>query len=143
MACAFRAAHASGSLMDMQKPIRPLLAMLLLCVAACGGSDSNATPSQAGSAAGSGGNASPSTLPSCDATCPGVLGAKCMHGPVSQADCVSGCETVRASKCAAEYDALYQCGGAKPTYSCDPNGQVSLSGCDSAAAAMYTCLSKL
>jgi hypothetical protein len=126
----------------MQKSIGPLLAVMLLCLAACGSSNSNATPTQPGSTAGSGGSASGSMLPSCDATCPGVLAAKCSHGPVSQADCVSGCQTVRASKCAPEYDALFQCGGAKPVYSCDPNGQVSLSGCDSAAALLYTCLAK-
>jgi hypothetical protein len=125
----------------MLKPIVLLLAVVLLCVAACG-SDASKSPAPSDPAAGSGGSNNNTALPSCEATCPGVLAAKCSHGPVSQDDCVSGCQAVRASKCAAEYAALFQCGGAKPVYSCDPNGQVSLSGCDSAAAQLYTCLAK-
>jgi hypothetical protein len=108
----------------------------MLCLLACGGGNSSAAT--AAGAAGSGGGA----LPSCDAVCPGVLSAKCSHGPVSQSDCVSGCQSVRASKCAAQYDALYQCGGATPRYACDSGGQVILAGCDSAAAMLYACVAK-
>jgi hypothetical protein len=99
---------------------------------ACGDSGSNAgdDENEAG------------TLPSCAATCPGVLAAKCSHGPVDQADCVSGCETVRASACAPEYQALYDCGGTKPSYACDATGQVTLSGCEPKSAALYSCLAK-
>jgi hypothetical protein len=115
-----------------------LLGVVVLCLAACGGDDSSATSQQPTPMADGGG----SELPSCEASCPGVLGAHCSHGPVSQPDCVSGCQSVRASKCAAEYDALFECGGAHPAYSCDPDGQVSLSGCDKVAALLYACLAK-
>jgi hypothetical protein len=126
----------------MTKTIGLLLGVFVLCLAACGGDASNGTPAQPDPDAGTVNDTSDTTLPSCDATCPGVLGAKCLHGPVSQDDCVSGCQYVRASKCAAEYAALFKCGGAKQVYSCDPNGQVSLNGCDSAAGLLYSCLAK-
>jgi hypothetical protein len=126
----------------MMKSIGLLLGVVVLCIAACG-SDAAKAPTQPDPAAGSGGSSnSNGALPSCEASCPGVLAAKCSHGPVSQDDCVSGCQAIRASKCAAEYAALFQCGGAKPVYSCDANGQVSLMGCDSAAAQLYSCLAK-
>jgi hypothetical protein len=82
------------------------------------------------------------TLPGCAAECPEILAAKCSHGPVSQADCVGGCEAVRASACTAENEALYACGGAKPRYVCSAAGQVSLSGCDKEGAALYSCLAR-
>jgi len=67
--------------------------------------------------------------------------AHCSGGPTSQADCVSGCKAVRNSKCLAQYQALYNCGGgSNPSYSCLSNGQVSLKGCDDKATALYSCL---
>lgn len=116
----------------MLKTVGSLFAMM--CLVACGG---DADDPQAGET-----GADAATLPSCDALCPAVLAAKCTHGPVDQTDCVSGCMSVRASACASEYNALYECGGAKPIYSCDATGQVSLKNCDSKAALLYACVAK-
>jgi hypothetical protein len=105
---------------------------------ACGGSGGGMA-GDGGTLGGNGGSGS--GLPSCDALCPGVLKAHCTGGPTSQADCVSGCQAVRNSKCLAQYQALYNCGGgSSPTYSCLSNGQVSLKGCDDKATALYSCL---
>src|SRR5438045_1866082 len=88
------------------------LALLIAC-----GNDSGASKGRTSDEGGSGGGAS-SGLPTCDETCPGVLAAKCSAGPVSQSDCVSGCEAVRMSACATQYGALYTCSGATPAYTC-------------------------
>jgi hypothetical protein len=61
---------------------------------------------------------------------------------VDQADCVSGCEFVRASACLPEYEAMFQCAGSKPRYTCDGAGQVVLSDCEGEATALYSCLAK-
>jgi hypothetical protein len=106
--------------------------LALVCLAACGG-DSEPTAAEADAGKG---------LPSCASTCPGVLGAMCSHGPVSQQDCVDGCESVRASACLPEYRALFSCGGATPVYACDAAGQVILKGCNAEGALLYACLAK-
>jgi hypothetical protein len=80
-----------------------------------------------------------STLPSCASLCPAVLAPHCTRGPVSQDDCVSGCESLRMSKCADKYIALANCGGAQPVYGCDSAGQTIIIGCESASAALYAC----
>jgi hypothetical protein len=82
------------------------------------------------------------SLPSCAATCPAVLAAECSNGPVDQADCESGCETIRASSCVPLYKAMIECGGAKPRYTCDDAGQVIASGCEDEIEALYRCLAK-
>lgn len=111
----------------------------ILALACSSSGSSGGTAGAGGTLRGSGGSGS--GLPSCDALCPGVLNAHCTGGPTSQADCVSGCQAVRNSKCLAQYQALYECGGgSNPTYSCLSNGQVSLRGCDDKAMALYSCL---
>lgn len=116
--------------------------LFALVLAACGSSSSSGGGASreggAGAATGSGGAGS--GMPTCDATCPGVLAAKCSGGPVDQADCVSGCQTVRAGACAAKYEALYACGGATPAYSCTSSGQVAIVGCDAQTTALWSCL---
>ena len=107
-----------------------LLGMGALLATACG-SDSTGSPAPDSSM--------PGTLPSCDSLCPAVLAAKCPQGPVSQADCVSGCETIRAGKCADKYRAVYDCGGAHPVYACDAQGRTTTVGCESLMAALYEC----
>jgi hypothetical protein len=97
---------------------------------ACGDSASDADKKSEGS------------LPSCAESCPGVLAVKCSRGPVDQADCESGCEVIRASACVPQYEAMLECGGAKPSYACDDTGQVVLSRCDDESAALYSCLAK-
>jgi hypothetical protein len=82
------------------------------------------------------------SLPSCAESCPPVLAAKCSHGPVDQADCESGCETIRASTCVPLYEAMIACAGAKPRYTCDDLGQVTPSDCEDEIAALYSCLAK-
>jgi len=104
-----------------------LFGIAALFVAACG-SDDSGTPGK-----------DASTLPSCDSLCPAVLAAKCTQGPVSQDDCISGCETIRAGKCADKYWALYECGGAHAVYACDSAGRTVVVGCESASAALYAC----
>ncbi|HEX4338496.1 MAG TPA: hypothetical protein VH062_21475 [Polyangiaceae bacterium] len=125
----------------MEKSVLAIVLVSLGLLGACG-SDSGGTKSGTspdGGATGAGGGSS-TGLPTCDATCPGVLAAKCSAGPVSQSDCVTGCEAVRASQCAAQYRALYTCGGASPKYDCTTAGQVGLVGCDAQTAALWSCL---
>lgn len=99
---------------------------------ACGGSDASS-----GSAKTNGGD---SGAPNCDLVCPAVVSAHCALGPASQSDCVSGCQAILSGTCAPKYDALYQCAGPSPTYVCDSAGHVSVTGCESAASALYACL---
>src|SRR5437868_1881679 len=101
-------------------------AALVLFVAACGSDSSGGTPNDAG---GQGNDAN--ALPSCDAICPAVLAPKCPQGPISQSDCVGGCEAIRASKCLDKYVALYACGGAGSVYACDAMGRTTVVGCES------------
>lgn len=116
--------------------------VLVVCLGLLGacGSDSSGSKNGTSPEGGTGGGSN-SGLPTCDATCPGVLAAKCTSGPTSQSDCVSGCEAVRMSQCAAQYGALYTCGGSSPKYNCTSAGQVGLVGCDSQTAALWKCLS--
>ena len=79
-------------------------------------------------------------MPTCDEVCPGVLAAHCSNGPVDQADCVSGCNTVRTGPCAAQYSTLATCAGAHPAYTCDTGGNVTVTGCESHNSALLACL---
>lgn len=106
----------------------PLLAWLFV---ACG-SDSSGGAGPADGAS--------SSVPTCAETCPGVVAAGCTNGPVDQADCVSGCESIRGSSCAGAYDTLFRCAGANPSYSCNGSGQVIVSACQTEHEALYTCL---
>jgi hypothetical protein len=108
--------------------------MAALFVAACGSDDTGGTAADSGATGKDG-----STLPSCDSLCPAVLAPHCAQGPVSQSDCVGGCESIRASKCADKYLALYECGGAQAVYACDSEGRTVVIGCESASAALYAC----
>jgi hypothetical protein len=106
----------------------------VLCImSACGGDDSKAP------ASGPSSDAAAST-PSCDAVCPAVLAAHCAAGPVNQADCVSGCQSIRAGKCADKYAALLDCAGSNPTFSCTSSGMVTVAACDTLGTALYSCL---
>jgi hypothetical protein len=121
-----------------------MIKLLFLCVVAgCGflsacGDDSkggvaNGTGGQGGSGAGA--------LPPCAEVCTNVIAAQCPSGPPTQADCVSGCETIRTGKCRAQYMALFECAGSNPSYDCNSNGFVFVVGCESADSALNTCLS--
>ena len=130
----------SGYRGGMEKSILARVLPFVVLIAACGSDGgSKSGSSNEGGVGGSGSTSS--DLPSCESTCPGVLAAKCASGPVSQSDCVSGCETVRASACAAQYRALYTCGGATPSYKCTSLGQVGIAGCDDQTNALWSCLS--
>jgi hypothetical protein len=76
----------------------------------------------------------------CNAVCPGVVAAKCSSGPTDESDCVSGCQTILAGSCATKYETLYQCSGNSPSYTCDASGEVTVTGCESQATALYACL---
>jgi len=115
-----------------------VLTILSLVVACSSDGASTGGTSPEGGARGSGG-ASGGTV-NCDSVCPAVVAAKCGGGPVDQADCVSGCQSILAGKCASKYQALYQCGGTNPKYTCDSMTRVSVSGCETAASDLYTCL---
>jgi hypothetical protein len=77
---------------------------------------------------------------SCSQTCPGVLAANCPNGPVDQADCVSGCESIKAGPCNPRFQTLMTCAGASPRYACDSAGAVTITGCETQYTAMVTCL---
>jgi hypothetical protein len=111
---------------------------LVLFVAACGSDSSGGTPTDGGAT-----GSDASTLPSCDALCPAVLAPKCPQGPVSQSDCVGGCQAIRASKCLDKYVALYECGGAGSVYACDGLGRTTVVGCESIMDALYTCMANM
>src|SRR5260221_9660333 len=119
--------------MEKSRIAAVFVGLALLGACASDGGGSSAKKSDGG---GSGGGSS-SGLPTCDATCPGVLAAKCSAGPVSQSDCVSGCEAVRMSPCAAQYRALSTCGGATPSYTCTARGQVGIGGYDAQTTALW------
>jgi hypothetical protein len=113
------------------------LGVFMVCLgmlAACGG-DGAASSGDGGT-----GGGTSSGLPTCDATCPGVLAAKCSAGPTSQSDCVTGCQSVRMSACSSQYGDLYKCGGASPKYTCTTAGQVGIVGCDAQTNALWTCV---
>ena len=109
-------------------------------VAACSSDGSGGTVSDGGPTGGGSTKYDAATLPSCDSLCPAVLAAKCTMGPQSQDDCVGGCQTLRTSKCSDKYVAMFECGGAQPVYGCDSAGRTIVVGCESASAALYTCV---
>lgn len=111
-----------------------LFGISALFVAACGSDSASGTLADSGMP-----GTDANTLPSCDSLCPAVLAARCSQGPVSQSDCVSGCESIRVSKCADKYVALSECGGAQAVYACDSQGRTVVVGCESLSAALYTC----
>jgi hypothetical protein len=78
--------------------------------------------------------------PSCAQVCPGIVAPHCPGGPANEADCESGCQTIRSGKCAAAYGTLYQCAGATPTYTCGSAIGVIVNGCENQSAALTSCL---
>ena len=80
------------------------------------------------------------TVLSCPQACPGVLAAHCPGGPKDQADCEGGCDAV-LSKCASQYNALYQCAGTNPTYKCSSGAiSVIVNGCEAQSSALESCI---
>lgn len=79
-------------------------------------------------------------MPTCAQVCPGVVAAHCPNGPNGEADCESGCQTIRSGKCASAYETLYQCAGATPTYACGSAIGVIVNGCERQSSALETCL---
>jgi hypothetical protein len=118
----------------MAKILSRFSGLAVLVVAACSSDGSDGTPSDGGAT-----TYDAATLPSCASLCPAVLAPRCSQGPVSQDDCVSGCESIRMSKCADKYIALANCGGSQPVYGCDSTGRTIIVGCESASAALYAC----
>lgn len=112
-------------------------------IASCGFLSACGDDSKSGTAAGTGGQAGANggSLPPCADVCTRVVEAQCPSGPPSQSDCVSGCETIRAGKCKDLYMALFECAGSNPSYDCNAGGFVVVVGCESADAALSTCLS--
>ena len=119
----------------MANALLRFLGVAVLVFASCSSDESGGTVPDSGGAT----KYDASTLPSCASLCPAVLAPHCTQGPVSQDDCVSGCEFIRMSKCADKYLDLANCGGAQPVYGCDGNGQTIIVGCESASAALYAC----
>jgi hypothetical protein len=111
------------------------LSLIAFSIAGCG-SDSSGGKTSDGGAGGTPSNGSSI----CEAACPGILQAKCSGGPPSQAECVTGCDTVRTGACASLFQRFMDCGGATPKYSCNTNGNVSIVGCDSESTALWTCV---
>lgn len=116
-------------ILAMTAPALCVSALLLAC-----GSDSTSTGSPREGGAGNG------TMPPCAQVCPGVVAAHCPNGPVDEADCESGCQTIRSGKCASAYRTLYECAGATPTYTCGSAIGVIVNGCESQSSALATCL---
>ena len=121
-----------------------MMKVVLLCVvagsgflSACGDDSKGGAVNGTGGQAGSNGG----TLPPCVDVCTKVLEAQCPSGPTSQAECVSGCETIRTGKCKSQYMALFECAGANPTYDCNAGGFVVVVGCEAVDSALTTCLS--
>ncbi|MBN2496449.1 MAG: hypothetical protein JXR96_17780 [Deltaproteobacteria bacterium] len=97
-----------------------ILATVLVLVAGCGGGD-DAT---------------------CAGICPAVVAAGCANGPPTQADCVSGCEGMLQTECAAQLQAMLDCSAGK-TFTCDADDAPVATGCESQNAALNTCLESL
>src|SRR5882672_2528484 len=81
------------------------------------------------------GGAGNGSIPSCAEVCPGVVAAHCPNGPVDQADCMGGCQSIRSGKCASTYQTLYECAGASPTYTCGSAIGVIVNGCENQSSA--------
>jgi hypothetical protein len=77
---------------------------------------------------------------SCEAMCPVAVSTGCLHAPPTQADCISGCQAIRMAGCTGQYDAFARCAASLPSYTCDSLGQVTVEGCMTESAAIYTCL---
>jgi hypothetical protein len=120
----------------MANAILRVFGVAALVLASCSSDDSGGTAPDGG---GGTTNYDAATLPSCASLCPAVLAPHCTQGPVDQNDCVSGCESIRMSKCADKYIDLANCGGAQPVYGCDSAMRTIIVGCESASAALYTC----
>jgi hypothetical protein len=120
----------------MANAILRVFGVAALVLAGCSSDEPGGTASDGGGGAT---HYDAATLPSCASLCPAVLAPHCTHGPVDQADCVSGCEFIRTSPCADKYIALADCGGAQPVYGCDSAGRTIIVGCESASAALYAC----
>jgi hypothetical protein len=89
---------------------------------------------------GSSSGTSDGTTPSCAQVCPDVLAAHCPNGPVDEADCEDGCQTLR-SQCGSQYSALFECAGAKPKFTCGSSAiGVVVSGCEDQFSALADCL---
>jgi hypothetical protein len=102
---------------------------------------SGASGSGGTTGAGADGSGGASTgLPSCAEICPGVMAAQCPNGPPTEADCVSGCNTVRMGPCADVYTVVAECAGTDPDYACDQSGAVIVTGCEAENAELSTCL---
>jgi hypothetical protein len=100
-----------------------------------GAGSGGATGTGGATATTSTGTGSPGT---CADTCPAVVAAGCSHGPPSVAACEMGCEVV-AMSCAAAFTALIACGGASPTFVCDPAGNPYPKGCEAENTALVAC----
>jgi hypothetical protein len=88
-----------------------------------------------------GGGSSQPMPPSCEDACPMSVATGCPLAPPTQADCLSGCQAIRAMGCTAQYDAFARCAGPMPVLECDSSGEVTAPGCMTESAAIYTCLS--
>lgn len=90
------------------------------------------------SSGGSNGSAGQSN---CADICPGVVAAHCSLGPTIESDCESGCAALQASRCSTQYNALLNCGGPQPQFTCDSSGNVTVAGCEQQGQALYACTS--
>jgi hypothetical protein len=122
----------------MIKPMFICVCLSVVFAAACGDDAKGGTgPAPDGGQAG----ASNGNLPPCSEVCTDVIAQQCPSGPPTQADCVSGCETIRTGKCRDQYMALFACAGTNPSYTCNAGGFVQVVGCEAADSALNTCLS--
>ena len=99
----------------------------------CGSDDDGSTG--AAGAGGSGGG-----LPQCPGVCASIMAASCPNGPPSQSECTTLCEQFRTGTCAERFRALSDCGGGTPNFTCDAQGFVTVTGCETEYNALIACL---
>jgi hypothetical protein len=75
----------------------------------------------------------------CVQSCPAVVAAGCTNGPGDLDDCLSGCGASETS-CPTEFQAVAECAGSAPTFSCDANLSPYPEGCQPQNDALLLCL---
>jgi hypothetical protein len=118
------------------------LASLLVWIgtAACSGGGSGGGGGTSDAGGGTGGGDSGAGLPSCGDVCTAVVARQCPKGPFTQVECTTQCEKIRVGNCADRYSTLYACAGSSPVYSCDAQGYITVTGCETQYSALSSCL---
>jgi hypothetical protein len=81
----------------------------------------------------------PANCLDCETLCTFVVPSGCMKGPLTQADCVTGCQDLEAGECRIPFHLTLACADVEPTFGCDAMGRPVAAGCEQQFDALYMC----